>query len=157
MDRASACAQDIAQATGQRARACATARDACDGAQLVVTTTPATMPVLTLQDVDRGTHVTAMGSDAPHKRELSDDLIFAADAVAVDDRAQSLVLGELRAVAGKLSDVRLLTTLGAQVGAHSPLRQSLPAGAITICDLTGTGAQDTAIAIEAMHRLGRAA
>jgi ornithine cyclodeaminase len=148
-DRAAACAQDIAVSTGRTAKVCATVRQACDGAAIIVTTTPARAPVLSLADVAPGAHVTAMGSDAPGKREVADDLLQGAAVVVVDDVAQSRALGELQNGAA----LRSSTTLGAVLTGVMPLRQNLPAGAITLCDLTGTGAQDTAIAAEALRRL----
>jgi ornithine cyclodeaminase len=149
--RAAACAADIARATGLKAVPRAEVRSACAGAGIVVTTTPATAPILTAGEVDPGTHVTAIGSDAEHKRELSDDLMRAADRVIVDDRAQSERLGELRALVALGVTLPRVTTLGA-VLADPGLGRAGP-DEITIADLSGTGAQDTAIAVEAMSRL----
>jgi ornithine cyclodeaminase len=152
--RAAACAADITRATGIRAVAKADARAACLGAGIVVTTTPAHAPILMAADVGPGTHVTAVGSDAEHKRELANDLLLVADRVIVDDLSQSQRLGELRALAAAGLTVRHLATLGAVLADPGQGRAS--PDEITIADLSGTGAQDTAIAVEAMARLGRA-
>ncbi|WP_040492802.1 cyclodeaminase [Ilumatobacter nonamiensis] len=115
---------------------------AVDGG-IVVTTTPAMEPLLDGTVRRNGLHVTAVGSDAEHKQELSVDLVAAADRFVCDSRAQSERLGELRAPreAGRPVD-------GVELGdviSGSAAGRSHPDD-VTICDLTGTGAQDTAIA-----------
>ena len=96
-----------------------------------------------------GLHVTAMGSDAPGKQELAPEVMGRADRIVVDRRSQSERLGELRGalVAGTVSADRPIDELGEIVAGLKPGRRS--ADEITVCDLTGTGAQDTAIAVHA--------
>lgn len=115
-------------------------------AQAIITVTAATAPVLRSHQVAPGTHITAIGSDGPGKRELDPALVLRADLVVVDVLEQSRSLGELQGVdvpAGRV------VTLGAHCSAAPPR----PAGAVTIADLSGTGAQDAAIASLAMRRL----
>ena len=117
---------------------------------IVVTTTPASEPVLDVRAVQPGLHVTAIGSDAEHKQELAVDLIEAADVIVCDSRAQSARLGELRAVTAAGTVTAPQTELGDVISGRVAGRRRDEQ--VTICDLTGTGAQDTAIASLTVRR-----
>ena len=119
----------------------------CD---IVVTTTPATEPLLDAVMLHPGLHITAVGSDAEHKQELSAALVKAADRFVCDTVTQSRRLGELRAALDAGFDESEAVELGAVIGGDSVGRESEEH--VTVCDLTGTGAQDTAIASLAVER-----
>ena len=121
---------------------------ACALADIVVTTTPSRTPVLQWSDLPKGIHVTAMGSDNPHKNELEPTILASADVVVVDRLSQSRALGELHHAPALQREVFELGTLIAE---ERHLRTSVEQ--ITVCDLTGTGVQDTAIANYAASRL----
>jgi ornithine cyclodeaminase/alanine dehydrogenase-like protein (mu-crystallin family) len=70
--------------------------------------------------------------------------------VAVDHRGQSSRLGELRSAIAAGFDVDQAVELGQIISGEVAGRPS--AEAVTHCDLTGTGAQDTAIASLAVRR-----
>ena len=125
-----------------------TVEDATRDADVVVTTTPATDPIL--HRVALGTHVTAMGSDAEHKNEIAPDLIAAAHYVA-DRLSQTRTLGEL--AHSPLVD-QDLPELGEILAGQAPGRTD--PDQITLADLTGTGIQDTAIAALALARAAKA-
>jgi ectoine utilization protein EutC len=118
-------------------------------ADIVVTTTAAREPLLMAEWLHPGLHVTAMGSDAPGKQELAPEVLGRADRIVVDRRSQCERLGELRGAlaAGTVPPDRPIDELGEIVAGLKPGRRS--AEEITVCDLTGTGAQDTAIAVHA--------
>ncbi len=122
------------------------------GADIVVTTTPATEPLLTAAMLKAGQHVTAMGSDAEHKNELDPRLVARADLYVPDRLAQTRVLGELHhaIAAGLVAADAGFAELGDIVAGKAPGRTD--AGQITVADLTGTGVQDTAIATLALKR-----
>ena len=128
------------------------ALEAVKGADIVVTTTPATSPILMEGWLEPGQHVTAMGSDAGHKNEI-DPGVFQHLSVYVPDRlSQTRLLGELhhaleRGVVPPGSD---FAELGAVLAGAEPGRRT--DDDITLCDLTGTGVQDTAIANLALTR-----
>ena len=127
-------------------------------ADIVVTTTPATRPILLSEWLRSGQHVTAMGSDAEHKNEIGPAAIARADLYAADSRAQAAVLGELHHAidSGAVSANDQVPQLGEIITGIAPGRTS--EDQLTICDLTGPGVQDTAIAALARQRLtGRAA
>jgi len=124
--------------------------EAVAAADIVVTTTPSTTPLVTADMCHPGLHVTAIGSDAEHKQELDADVVATADVFACDVVAQSLRLGELRAAVAAGLDPDRAIELGTIIAGDSPGRTS--AQDVTVCDLTGTGAQDTAIAGLALQR-----
>ncbi len=124
--------------------------DALAVADVIVTTTPATSGILELGHIGPGTHITAVGSDAEHKRELGEGVVTGADLVAVDSVAQSVRLGESRSAVAEGLDPGSLVELGEIVAGTHPGRGA--DSDITVCDLTGTGAQDTAIAGLAVER-----
>jgi ornithine cyclodeaminase len=150
-ERAEAVAREAADALGIPVTASAEAAAAVRGADVIVTTTPATAPILQAEWLSPGQHVTAMGSDAEHKNEVVPAVIAAAVYVA-DSLAQTRRLGELHhaIAAGTVSADAAFAELGQVivgdvVGRRSP-------GDLTMCDLTGTGVQDTAIATLAVAR-----
>lgn len=150
--RAEALAQMLREEMGILVRAEADPAKAVDGADAIVTTTPAESPILRAEWLVPGQHVTAMGSDAEHKNEIEPAAIGRADVYVADSLKQTRRLGELHHAvrAGLVGADADFPELGQIVAGRKPGRRS-PAG-ITICDLTGTGVQDTAIATLARDR-----
>jgi len=64
--------------------------DLCKVSQIIVTTTPATSPLLKREMITPGTHITAMGSDTSDKCELSPEILDLADIVAADSIEQAI-------------------------------------------------------------------
>ena len=128
------------------------AANAINSADVIVTTTPATRPLVKSEWLRPGQHITAMGSDQSHKNELEPECLAVASRYVADRRSQTELLGELHHAleAGVLSSASDIAELGDIVSGKSPGRQS--DDEITICDLTGTGVQDTAIATFAKQR-----
>lgn len=124
--------------------AASTVEDAVRGSDIVVTTTPATSPLIGSEMLHPGLHVTSVGSDAETKQEVSADAVAAADCFVCDSVAQSRRLGELGAALDRGFNLAKAVELGQVISGEAPGRTSRED--ITICDLTGTGAQDTAIA-----------
>lgn len=120
--------------------------DSVKSADIVVTTTPATSPLINSEWLQRGQHVTAMGSDQSHKNEIDAKCIMLADHYVADRLSQTSQFGELRSAIeqGFVADGTIFAELGDIVCDKSKGRKS--DDEITICDLTGTGVQDTAIA-----------
>lgn len=146
--KAEACAAAITAATGVPAIAESDAAKVVRQSQLVVTATSSREPILKRDWLHPGLHITAMGSDMDFKVEIEPSALAAADVLAVDRLTQCAVQGELRAAraAGLLPDDP--PELGAVITGAHPGRRS--PDDITIADLTGTGAQDTAIATHAL-------
>ncbi|MFN3954023.1 MAG: ectoine utilization protein EutC [Pararhodobacter sp.] len=153
--RARAAAAELSAALGLPVRAEADARAAVRGADVIVTTTPASAPILRADWLEPGQHVTAMGSDQHGKNELDPAALTRAHYVA-DRLSQTRELGELSAAiaAGLLPADHTAPELGAVLAGDAQGRSGPEA--ITIADLTGTGVQDTAIAMLALARAGEA-
>jgi alanine dehydrogenase len=79
---------------GVETRRVGDARTAARGADVVVTVTTSTRPVLGLADVEPGTFVAGVGADNPSKHELATDLLQASR-VIVDSVAQAATMGDL--------------------------------------------------------------
>ena len=143
-ERAGAFVEEIAN-LGLKARLFESVREAVRGAGIVITTTPSTAPLVEADWLDAGTHVTAVGSDEPTKRELAPDVLARAGVVAVDDRRQAASFGELHhAIEAGLRAEEDVVTLGDLLEGVAPGR--IRDDDITVADLTGVGVQDAAIA-----------
>lgn len=79
---------------GLQARRASDARSAVRSADIVVTVTTSTRPLLELADVGPGTFVAGVGADNPSKHELAPDLLKASR-VLVDSLAQASAMGDL--------------------------------------------------------------
>ena len=119
-------------------------------ADVLVTATPSTEPLLSAEMLHPGLHVTAVGSDAETKQEIDAEAVAEADRFVCDSAAQSKRLGELRAAVEAGYDPSDAIELGQVIDGSEPGR--VGSDDVTICDLTGTGAQDTAIASLAVTR-----
>jgi ornithine cyclodeaminase len=111
------------------------------GADIVVTTTAASQPVLSAAWLEPGQHVTAMGSDAAHKNELDPAAIELADLYVADTVEQTREIGELHhaLIAGTVRDDLPCAEIGEIVaGAKSGRtndRQTLPSPRLRSCEL----------------------
>jgi alanine dehydrogenase len=106
-------------------------------ADIIVTVTPSSEPLIRLADIPAGAHINAMGSDTQGKRELSADLMAGAR-VWADDLKQAGQIGECQ----HLPDLAAAGELGDLLVGDFQRR----AGEITIFDGTGLALQDMAAA-----------
>jgi ornithine cyclodeaminase len=118
---------------------------AARGAQVIVTTTPTTSPVLDVADVSDGTLIIAMGSDTEAKQELTAALVGRADVYVVDSRSQAKTRGELHHAVDAGTRVGSgIVELGEVIVDRLLGRTS--DSQVIITDLTGVAVQDIAIA-----------
>ena len=83
---------------------------------MIVTTTPSETPLLELEDLQPGAHITAVGSDTATKQELDGKIMAKADLVVVDSISQSDTRGEVfQAVKLGLLSPENLTELGTAI------------------------------------------
>jgi len=150
--RAEAFAAEMSDALGIPVTAIGSAEEVVRGSDIVVTTTPSTTPLVQADWLRPGQHVTAMGSDAEHKNELAPAVLGRADRVVCDRQSQSARLGELHHAieAGLVAAEATFPELGQVIAGQAAGRTSDQD--VTVCDLTGTGVQDTAIATFARQR-----
>lgn len=152
MAKAERVAKELTAELGFSVSAATDAERACRGADIIVTTTPSVTPILDASWLEPGQHVTAMGSDAEHKNEIDPAALLRAKPYVADSLKQTRRLGELHhaIAAGLVGEDATFPELGAIICRHVTGRRSDKA--ITLCDLTGTGVQDTAIATLAYRR-----
>jgi ectoine utilization protein EutC len=119
---------------------------------IVVTATPSREPYLKAEWLHPGMHITAMGADMAEKQELHTEVITRADILACDLKNQSLVRGELHHALerGLPLDQPAILELGELTSQSRSGR--LDDRQVSVCDLTGVGIQDTAIARLAVSR-----
>jgi ornithine cyclodeaminase/alanine dehydrogenase-like protein (mu-crystallin family) len=108
-------------------------------ADVIATCTTAREPFLGLDHVRRGAFIAAVGADSPDKRELSSELMAAAQ-IVTDATAQCEAMGELHHVPG----TRVRAELGELVAGRGSGRIS--DDEIIVFDSTGTALQDVAAA-----------
>jgi ornithine cyclodeaminase/alanine dehydrogenase len=113
-------------------------------ADVVCTLTPSREPIVEGNLLSPGTHINAMGADAPGKREL-DDAALASGGIFVDDLEQASESGEINVPlhAGTLDRACIAGTLGEVVAGAIAGRV---ADEVTIFDSTGLAIQDLAVA-----------
>ncbi len=142
-ERATAAAV-AAAARSINATTAANPAEAVHGADLIVTVTPSTVPLISRADVDDAATIVAVGSDGEGKRELATDILDAATLVADDP-----------AVARERGELQYLPNLPAvALGSVVSSRGARPEG-IVVVDLVGLGAQDAAISGLALAALQR--
>jgi ornithine cyclodeaminase len=125
----------------------------CGRADIIITTTPSAQALVLSEWVGAGTHITAVGADAPGKQELAVSLVARAGRLVADLVEQSVNHGEFSHAHASLQiEVGRIADLGSVLAGAVEGRSS--AEEITIADLTGLAVQDIAIARVALHQLG---
>jgi len=126
--------------------ACESVADATLNADIIVSTTPSNKPILHQTDIKPGQHITAMGSDSEHKNEIEPAIIGNGISYFCDRLSQCAALGELHHAIeqGLIAPTSSFPELGNVISEQNAGRKNK--NEITLCDLTGTGIQDTAIA-----------
>jgi ornithine cyclodeaminase len=136
------------------------AREAVEAADVVITATSSTVPLVQAGWLSRGAHVTAVGSDMPHKQELDPQVLAAAAKYVPDSIEAAAASGELHHAieAGVFDRGSVYGELGAV--ASGRLAGRTAEDELTVADLTGLGIQDAAVAalaarLASEHRAGR--
>jgi len=116
-----------------------------DASNLVLMTTPSTTPLINVDQIRAGTHITAIGSDTASKQELDTKILSAADIVITDSLSQCQERGDIYKAlsAGDLA-LNKVVELGSAIRSGNRIRQS--DDQITVADLTGVAIQDVQIA-----------
>jgi alanine dehydrogenase len=124
----------------------ASSTDAVSGADVVITATNASEPVFIGDDLDDGTHVTAMGQYDPEKRELDATTVERAVYVLdLRERATQDAGSFLHALeAGAITEDHVHAELGDVVAGTAPGRES--PDDVTVFDSGGTGIETAAAA-----------
>jgi ectoine utilization protein EutC len=152
-ERAKKYAEDMSAELGIEVEVADSAEMVVRNSDTVITTTPAKEPIIKAEWLHPGLHITAMGSDAEHKQELEAEVLVRADKLVCDTKAQCARLGELHHALdrGLLTSDSSIIELGQLTSKELIGRENDEQ--ITVCDLTGTGVQDTAIALFAYNEM----
>jgi len=120
-----------------------TPSDVCD-CDVLITTTPSTKPVVRDEWIKEGTHINAIGADAPGKQELEAEILRRAK-IVVDDIHQAVHGGEVNVAIsnGIICEKDIYATLGEIVAG---LKKGREGNEITVFDSTGLAIQDIAVA-----------
>lgn len=150
--KAEAFAAELQYGGALSVRVCSSVDEAMEGVDIAVTSTPSREPLIQPRHLHPGLHITAMGADAEHKNEIAPAVLANVDLYVADRLSQTRLLGELHHAlqANAVSDDTRFVELGQVVAGQRPGRSD--DRQVTLCDLTGTGAQDTAIANLAFER-----
>ena len=127
----------------------ATPEETCE-CELIITATPSRVPVVKNEWISKGTHINAIGADAPGKEELDPEILNRAT-VVVDDPRQAVHSGEINVPIekGLFSVGAIAGTLGEYVLGRKKRRSP---DEITVFDSTGLAIQDLAISKIAMEK-----
>ena len=118
--------------------------DIATSCNLIITATPSKSPLLQADQIRKGTHITAMGSDTPEKNELEPKILQKADIIVADSISQCQSRGEIfQAIKAGLIKKEDLVELGNAIGKKELQRSSDEQ--ITVADLTGVAVQDIQI------------
>jgi ornithine cyclodeaminase len=119
--------------------------DITSDCRLIVTATPSSLPILFSHQIKKGTHITAVGADSPHKQELHENIFGIADIIAADSISQCVERGDIsHAIKSKTISVVNILELGDIISGRSKGR--VDDNQITVADLTGLAVQDIQIA-----------
>jgi ornithine cyclodeaminase len=121
-------------------------------ANLIITTTPSSTPLLFAADIQSGTHITAMGSDTDKKQELDSSILARADIVVGDSISQCRERGEIsKALAAGVIEEKQIVELGSYISNPPPSKRDNKT--ISVVDLTGVAVQDIQIAAAVCEKL----
>ena len=136
---------EIIQAWGLDINAAPQIDDLVSQCNLIVTTTSAREALIRADQVQKGTHITAMGSDDHGKQELESELLAKADRVVADSISQCVDHGEcFYVVKENLIEESSILELGNVI--KNPELGRTSEDQITVADLTGVAIQDIQIA-----------
>ncbi len=121
-------------------------------ADLIITATPSTEPLLKAEWLKPGVHITAIGSNSPPKQELDIDVVQRADVIICDRLSRCTKYGELHHAleTGAISQEEIQGELGQLIIDNIPGRTH--PDQITLADLVGLEVQDAAIATLALEK-----
>ena len=123
---------------------------AVKGSDVVMTTTPATVPLIQAEWVQPGTFIVAVGADTPDKRELDPLIVAQSHRVISDSLSQATSRGEVyQAVKTGSIEMSKVLELGFCLQHGEKYRQAQHE--TYVVDLTGVAVQDLAIASAVFH------
>lgn len=143
---------------GLAAEAVKTPEEAVREADVLVTATYATEPIVRGEWLPEGVLVIGMGADSAHKRELDPETLRRADKVYVDSRSQNEILAEVGhglreglfgtgRIDGEIGDLLIAAGNGTPAGRTSDRER-------IVCKLTGVAVQEIFVCDYLLRSLG---
>jgi ornithine cyclodeaminase len=137
--------QNDMEADGYEVQTTLESADVTDGSNLILMTTPSTMPLINACQIKKGMHITAIGSDTAEKQELDTKILRMADIVVADSLTQCQERGEIyKALLTDDLKMDMVIELGCAIESGNRVRTS--EDQVTVADLTGVAVQDVQIA-----------
>lgn len=133
------------EADGYEVQTTMESADVTEASNLILMTTPSSVPLIDAHQIKQGTHITAMGSDTAEKQELDTKILRMADIVVADSLTQCQERGEIYK-ALLTSDVKLAKVIELGHAIKSGHRVRTSEDQVTVADLTGVAVQDVQIA-----------
>jgi ornithine cyclodeaminase/alanine dehydrogenase-like protein (mu-crystallin family) len=130
-----------AQHMGAAATVVSSAREAVETAELVVTVTAARVPILEGSWLADDALVAAVGADSEGKRECDGVVMSRAGCLIVDSLRQAASVGELQHAQAEDTVPEHIFELGELLALNKPIHEG-----IRVCDFTGLGMHDAAVA-----------
>lgn len=145
--------KDVEKETGVSVEICDNIKDAAEGADIIITTTPSKEFLLPADAVKPGMHIVAVGADMAGKNEI-DPEIFRNAKVVNDNKAQCLSRGESRnaVLAGVLREDDIYAEIGEILAGKKAGRTD--DAEITVFDTTGMAIQDNVTAMN-VYRIAK--
>jgi len=144
-ERCAAFAAQVAEETGIPAQALTSAREAVEGAHIVVTATTSRQPVVLGEWLEPGMHINAIGSNSAERRELDEGAVVRAELIVTDSLEQAgLESGELlSAFAARPQEWSRVRELSRVISGELPGRES--SRQITLFKSNGVALEDVAV------------
>ena len=138
-------AEEMSEKLGLNVRAVNNIEETVRGADVVVTVTPTRVPIVKSEWIGPGTHINAIGADAPGKEELDPELLKRAK-IVIDDWEQASHSGEINVplAEGVITKENIWGEIG-EIVAGLKLGRTSP-DEITVFDSTGLAIQDAVTA-----------
>jgi ornithine cyclodeaminase len=121
-------------------------------ADIIITATASTQPLIKADWLKPGVHITAIGSNNPAKQELETEVLERADVIIVDSFDQCATSGEIHhgLYTGVISKKDIHGDMASLI--DGKIQGRTDSGQITLADLTGLDAQDAVVARLAMEK-----
>jgi len=121
-------------------------KEAVEGADIIITTTPSRKPVVMSEWISGGVHFNCIGADASGKQELDPMILKRASKIVVDDVEQAIHSGEINVPLseGIIGASSIYGELGEIIAGMKKGREN--DSEITIFSSTGLAIQDAAVA-----------
>jgi len=137
-------------------RAAGTVEDVARAADILVTTTYSTQPLVNGDWLQEGVLVIGMGADAVHKLEIDPACIASMDRVIVDSRSQNVKMAEIGCGirSGLFDASRIDAEIGELLLNGGDVRDARKKGERIVCKLTGVAVQEIFVCEFLLKELG---